>query len=185
MAFVFNESKTTQLAAYFLQKSKGEMFLLKLMKLLYIADRESFRRYGHPISYDNFVSMDHGPVLSRTYSLMNGMVLDTSGEWNSMISPRNGHKISIVDESEVSFDELSDAEMEIADAVFVEYGHIPRFRLAEITHSFSEWKNPDSSSLRISYMDILKALGYKDGEIQQSIQHMQHQQAVDDFFEVA
>jgi len=48
------------------------MNYLKLMKLLYLADRESMRRNGRPISGDRYVSMDHGPVLSQTLNLING-----------------------------------------------------------------------------------------------------------------
>ena len=162
----FDERKTTHLAAYLLQKSDNNtLYILKLMKLLYIVDREALKQLGHPVTYDNYVSMKHGPVLSKTYDLMGGMVQDHAGIWNAMISDQNDHKISIADACEVSYDALSEAEMEIADQVFGEYGHIPRFELVEITHSFPEWRDPGCSSAPIFHEDILKGADFNDDQI--------------------
>lgn len=180
MTMQFQEAKAAQLAAYFLQKSDGELFLLKLVKLLYIADREAFRELGRPITYDCYVSMSHGPVVSQALDLMNGSVRGT-GEWNAMISPREGHKLSIADESEVSFDNLSEAEKAIADRVYEDYGHVPRFELARMTHEFAEWRNPNGSILPISYQDILRALGYGDEQVDDLMGIIEEQEAADNF----
>ncbi len=178
----FNEKKTTQLAAYFLQKSNGTLFLIKLLKLLYIADREAFREFGHPITFDKYVSMDNGPVLSQTYDIMTGSNAQFEGYWSAMISDRSGHKLSISDESEISYSSLSDAEMLIADKVFEEYGHIPRFELCEMTHEFDEWEDPKGSSFPIDYENILKAVEYSDEESEFAIKRMHEQQSIDKFF---
>jgi len=171
----FDERKATHLAAYLLLKSENKtLYILKLMKLLYIVDRESLMQLGHPVTYDNYVSMNHGPVLSCTYSLMNGMVPDNSGIWNSMISDRDDHKVSVID-CEVSCDSLSEAEMEIADQVFDKYGKIPRFELVEITHSFPEWADPNGSVLPISHEDILKGANFKTDQIAAIIDELTEQ----------
>lgn len=41
---MFCEEKVAQMAAYLLQKRGGKMSYLKLMKLLYLSDRESMDR---------------------------------------------------------------------------------------------------------------------------------------------
>ena len=69
---MFNERKVAQMAAFFLQQAGGTLNILKLMKLLYLSEREAMNRYGEPLSYDAMVSMPHGPVLSMTYECMNG-----------------------------------------------------------------------------------------------------------------
>src|SRR5712691_464729 len=71
---MFSERRVAQMAAYLLGREKGRMNYLKLIKLLYLADRESLKRHGHPISDDRYVSMDHGPVLSTTFNLIKGAV---------------------------------------------------------------------------------------------------------------
>lgn len=67
---MFTAETVAQIAAFFTHKEGGASKLLKLIKLMYLSDRESMRRHGYPISFDNFVSMEHGPVLSRTLNLI-------------------------------------------------------------------------------------------------------------------
>ena len=67
----FNEKKTTQLAARVLElRATGKMHYIKLIKILYHVDREALKRWGHPLTYDYYVSMNQGPVLSNTLNLM-------------------------------------------------------------------------------------------------------------------
>ena len=82
---LFNEQKAAQAAAYFLFRSGKPLSVLKLMKLLYLAERRSFQKFGEPMIGDVLVSMDHGPVLSRTYNHIKG-VTRSSGTENG---PRN------------------------------------------------------------------------------------------------
>jgi hypothetical protein len=55
-----HEVKATQAAARLLQNRGGRMKFLKLIKLLYLADREALSRSGRPITTDSYVSMDNG-----------------------------------------------------------------------------------------------------------------------------
>lgn len=181
----FNERKAAQLAAFLLTRAKGEMYVLKLMKLLYIVDREAFKELGHPVTYDCYVSMDNGPVLSRTYNLMNGMEWDCAGYWTAMISDREDNKLRVSDDCEVASDALSKAELAIADRVFEEFGRIPRFDLARMTHSFPEWQDPQGSSLPIPYESILQAVGYDNEEIADITSRLAQQEAADRLFNVA
>ena len=64
---LFNEKKAAQAAAYFLFRAATPLSVLKLTKLLYLAERRSFERFGEPMIGENPVSMPHGPVLSTTY----------------------------------------------------------------------------------------------------------------------
>ena len=71
-AALFNERRTAQVAAFLLHRAGGSLPLIKLMKLMYLAERLSLQRYGEPLTGDRLVSMGHGPVLSRTYDHING-----------------------------------------------------------------------------------------------------------------
>ncbi len=67
----FNETKATQAAAHLIKRrGQGYMSYMKLIKLLYFADREALLRWGSPITADTFYSMDRGPVLSRVHDLV-------------------------------------------------------------------------------------------------------------------
>ena len=50
----------------------GTIDKLKLIKLLYLADRDCFLEYGHPITGDRPVAMPHGPVPSGCLHVLNG-----------------------------------------------------------------------------------------------------------------
>lgn len=45
-----------------------------LVKSLFLADKSHLNRFGRPITFDNYVAMDHGPVPSFAYSLLKGDV---------------------------------------------------------------------------------------------------------------
>ena len=72
--------KTAQAAAYLLYKSGGSMKHLKLMKLLYLADRLSWQERDYAITGDEYYSLPYGPVLSKTLDLMHG---ETFNQLNS------------------------------------------------------------------------------------------------------
>lgn len=69
------------------------------MKLLYLAERLSMKRYGDTITGDSFVSMPQGPVLSMTYDHMNGGLESQEGGWDTWISDRADNWIALRDES--------------------------------------------------------------------------------------
>ena len=83
----FNEKKATQAAAHLLRLRGGRMSYMKLIKLLYLADREALLRWGRTISTDRYVSMDRGPVLSRVLDLAtDGEDPGTPSIWASSIT---------------------------------------------------------------------------------------------------
>lgn len=177
----FNEAKTAQLAAYFTSKNEGEIYHLMLMKLLYISDRNALATLGHTISDDNYASMKFGPVLLNTLSLIDGSVRSTNGLWTKLLSPSKNYKISLLSDNDIDTDYLSESELEIADAVFNQFGGMDRFDLADKTHEFSEWKNPNGSALPIQYLDILKAVGFETAEAESVLQELQDVKAAKEF----
>jgi hypothetical protein len=64
--FSFDEQKATAAAGVLLKKCPGRrMKYIRLLKLLYIADRESLRNRGRPIVGDRYISMKKGAARSR------------------------------------------------------------------------------------------------------------------------
>lgn len=176
----FDEDKTAQLAAYLTSKNGGEIYHLMLMKLLYISDRNALATLGHTISDDNYASMKYGPVLLNTLSLIDGSVRSTNGLWSKLLSPSKNYKISLLSDK---FDTglLSDAELEIADSVFAQFGKMDRFELADKTHEFSEWQDPHGSILPIGYENILKAVGFSESDANSILEELQDVKAAKEF----
>lgn len=159
MKLRFDEKKTTELATAFLRMNGGQMAYLKLMKLLYIADREAINQFGSPITGDHYVSMNYGPVLSKTYDIIKSPPEPGKGYtgeiWNERIAKIN-YDLRLTRDLEP---DLSEADAEIARAIFEKYRDHDRWTVADNTHEFPEWRDPDGSTLPIDYEDILKALG--------------------------
>jgi len=163
---LFNERKTAQAAAFLLYRAGGQLHLIKLMKLLYLAERQSLQKYGEAITGDKLVSMDNGPVLSKTLDYINGAALSCEGGWDAWISDRADHIVALRDSSMIRSPEqdllaLSDSDIEILDAVWAEFGHWERWKLVRYTHDkLPEWQDPQGSVLPITYESLFDALGF-------------------------
>lgn len=71
--FAFKFDKALQAAAYLLRRETcREMNYMRLLKVLYLADRESIRESGAPITGDKIAAMERGPVLSGVFDLIKG-----------------------------------------------------------------------------------------------------------------
>jgi len=83
------------------------MNYMRLLKLLYIADREMLAQHAQPITGDRVVAMERGPVLSRTYDLILGKTEDAT-EWAKFIK-REHYEAVLADDPGVK--QLSKAMM--------------------------------------------------------------------------
>lgn len=179
---MFKERKAAQMAAFFLAREEGcTMYILKLMKLLYLAERESLSRYGTPMCGDHAVSMDHGPVLSTTLNFMNGCVRASNEDgWESWVSDREEHKVALKREATPdALDALSAADKEILQYIWDEFGSLDRWELVAYTHNHCpEWKNPNSSSIPISYERIFLAIGHCKSEAGELAARIEDEQAI-------
>ena len=158
-----DDRKAAHLAAFFLRKGGGRLSVLKLVKLMYLAEREHMKRYLHPITLDHFVSMPHGPVPTAVYDILNGCL--DSEEWRRLISERQGNEVVLRSGvKEEDLDELSDLEVETAERVWREFGKMDPWELRNWTHEHCpEWEDPDGSSYAIPYARILRVAAGLDG----------------------
>ncbi|MBV9126169.1 MAG: SocA family protein, partial [Planctomycetes bacterium] len=155
----FNFTRTLQAAGVLLEYEKGRrMSTMRLLKLLYVADREALAEMGRPITGDQALAMKQGPVLSRTYDLIRGQSA-RSGEWDHFIH-KDGYGIELV--ADPGRGDLSKGEvaklLEVADR----YRNLDDWELSEETHKFEEWKKnyPGNNEAKpIPWEEALAALG--------------------------
>ena len=152
----FNVRKAAQIAAFFAREEGGAINVLKLAKLMYIADRRNMERYDYPISGDNFVSMDHGPVNSITLNYVNGMG-DTPEQWGEFMGDRTGYQVGLVKPiTDEDLDELSRAELATLRDVWAEFGSMNQYQVRDWTHAnCPEWEDPHGSSAPIPFERVL------------------------------
>lgn len=174
---LFDEAKTTQVAARFLQLAGGALNVLKLMKLLYLAERRTLAEFAVPLTGDVLVSMHNGPVLSRTLKLINGELQKTSGDWYSTISDRADHLVSL--KTEPSLGALSRADRRVIEETWHAYGHLNQWELVDYCHKhLPEWEDPGFSSTVIPLRRVLTAVGFGEEQIGAALEALEEQAAL-------
>jgi uncharacterized phage-associated protein len=147
------------------------MKYLKLIKLLYIADREALSRWGKPVTTDRYVSMKEGPVVSNIYNLIGSEPMPYEQSiWHQYIRTVADWDVELV--ASPSAEELSQAEEDLLKEIFEAHGYKNRWLLVSETHKFPEWKDPGTSSLSISYREILKGLNKSEEEVSATLEEL-------------
>lgn len=170
---IFSEQKVAQMAAFFLTRRGGSMSHLKLMKLLYLADREAMARFDVPVSDDTHCSMNKGPVLSYTLDLMKGVRQHPA--WSALISPLDNNNLHLVKNITAldELDELSRADLNVLESVYQAYGHKNRWDLVDLTHTFPEWNDPGRSSTPIDQTLTFQSFGCSEEQAREKAQSIQ------------
>lgn len=131
----FNFKRTLQASAYLLRLDGKRMSYLRLLKLLYIADREWLGEMGESITGDRAFAMNFGPVLTSVYDLIKGNG-SKAGVWDDYIHTE-GYAVELV--ADPGRDELSKAIVKKLTEITERYRNLDEFELSELTHSFPEW----------------------------------------------
>jgi len=132
------------------------------VKLVYLSDRESLKRYGFPILDEPRFSMEHGPVNSETYNFLKGERDGSLCGWTTFLRDREDHKVSVQPDAPQDWDELSEADIECLESVWAQFGHMNQWDLVNWTHdpeNVPEWENPGKSSEKIPIERIMRAVG--------------------------
>lgn len=164
--FLFNEAKTTQAAALLLKANGGKMNYMKLIKLLYLADREALSKWERPITGDVYVSMDNGPVLSKVLNKISSgrNPVGVKSYWHKYISPE-GYKVKLL-KQEPQFDELSKREKELLLSIFEKYKEFDQWQMVKYCHeNLPEWNDPQGTSIPIRVEDILREVNKTEKDI--------------------
>ena len=161
----FDERKATQVAALFIRKNGGALNYMKLIKLLYLANREAFRRWGRPIVLDGYFSLPYGPILTKVLSLVNEQLSpDAQSYWKDHISAPAAYDVKL--ERDPGLDNLNRAEIALVSEIFRQYRDMNEWELVRWCHAnLSEWADPEGSCLEISPEEILRAVGWTPEDI--------------------
>lgn len=160
--YIFNEGKATEAAAFLLSLNGNRLPYLKLIKLLYIADRYSLSEYHASITTSSYYSLKYGPVTSEILDLIKHPEdFSENGAWNSTIERQN---YDVVLKKDYVPYYLSKSERAILAEIDYKYKNNGQFTLSEYSHTFPEWKDPGDSRIPITIEDILQATISDDTE---------------------
>jgi uncharacterized phage-associated protein len=165
--FKFNEKKTTQAVTLFLEKNDRKMSYMKLIKLLYLVDRQALRLWERPLTGDIYFSMKHGPVLSNVLDIINnGEDPDDNPYWYKYIStPSENYEIKLKEIPEL--DALSKREIELINELDEKFKDFDQWDMVKICHEMlPEWEEGvGNTSKQIKIEEILEKLDKSEDEI--------------------
>lgn len=163
--FEFDYKKATQAINYLAIQAGGQIDKLKLIKLVYLAERYHLRRHGRPIFNDTYYAMPLGPVASSVKDIaeFSDFLADEEKNYAEAALQKGTQPHSILSLAEVDTDVFSDSELEALDFAFSEFGNYTPFQLVDITHIYPEWKqfeavlnSKETTREVMSYADFFK-----------------------------
>src|SRR3989344_1297582 len=142
MLLEFDYKKATQAINYLTKKEGGQIDKLKLIKLIYFADRYHLRRYGRPMINDAYFAMPLGPVGSSVKDIAEfSSFLDESElKYANSYIGRGGGANTVVSIADVDSGIFSKSEVEALDFAYNEFGAKTPSVLVDITHLYPEWE---------------------------------------------
>lgn len=177
----FDSVKAGQLVFFFLDKAaKRGMSVtkLRLIKWLYLAERESYKEFGEPLVGDRLASLRHGPVPSETLAVIEGKRTSTWGQI-LYVERKNKHQYvhlatDCVYSTPDDLDRFSDAEIELLESIWAQYGSWSSVKLEGYLHdrsNFPEWDWHDGDRTNwIELETLLKSVGFRDDQIGPMVQ---------------
>jgi uncharacterized phage-associated protein len=124
------------------------------VKFFYFADREHIRRYGRPVTFDNYYALWYGPVGTTALDLLNGASPSLFGG-NEKVLPFKTEKGTVKTKSgketettfireplrDVKLDLFSKSDLEILDKIISKYKDASFDDLFNETHNHFAYKN--------------------------------------------
>ncbi len=161
----FDYKKAAQAINYLAKKEGGRIDKLKLIKLVYFADRFHLRRYGRPIMNDTYVAMRRGPVGSSVKDIaeFSDFLDETERGYASKYLDHAGVDNIVVSVANVDTNIFSKSELEALDFSYNEFGSENASSLVDVTHRYPEWNkfkgaltSEETTREPMSYSDFFK-----------------------------
>jgi uncharacterized phage-associated protein len=164
MPLTFSFRKTTQGLNYFARQAGGRINKMKALKLLYFADRYHLRKFGRPVTNDEYFAMNFGPVASGGKDLAEGSDFRPNVEKayaGQFLDPVNRYEVASLNDVEEKV--FSESDREAMAFAWEMFGARNEFELADLTHVYPEWKRHEpalqggvNSRVKMSYEDFLQ-----------------------------
>lgn len=138
------ETKTIIETIHYILKKIGSADKIKLVKLVYLADKYHLLLNGRTITNDDYYAMENGPVGSTVKDVLgfNGFAL---GEEGFQYACKLLEKFDDVNfkakevETKIEFNMLSESDIEALNFIIDKFGNMDTWDLVEFTHNYPEW----------------------------------------------
>jgi len=145
--------KIVELLLYLAHKRPGAD-KYQAVKFFYLADREHLRRFGRPITFDNYYALWYGPVASNALDLLNGAspILFGGSEKTlpfktekGIVKTKSGRETETTFIREpirpVNLEMFSKSDLQVFDKILSKYGNASFDDLYNLTHKHFAYLN--------------------------------------------
>ncbi|SDC86512.1 Panacea domain-containing protein [Niabella drilacis] len=157
--FPFNKEKAIASMLHICNSLGGVWDKYSLLKILYFAEQKHLARYARPITGDNIIAMEYGPVPSISYDEIK----------YSKVNPQyfSIEDNVVVAKSKANTDVLSDSDLECLDESIAENKHLSFGDLKKKSHDAAyNWTVQNfGENQTIPYTEIAKAAGASENMI--------------------
>jgi uncharacterized phage-associated protein len=130
---------------------------VRLLKLLYIAERESWRDRRVPILGGSMACLEHGPLHEYVYDLIREKGPPRDQRRWSQVYGSQGYLVHM--KRDPGTEQLSEYERVLLAQVSATRQTKGTWEIVRETHGFPEWKNPGCSSRPLPLRDLLDGVG--------------------------
>ena len=172
MHYPFDIEKSAQCAHFFAIREGGEIEILKLVKLMYLADRRSLETRKIPIVGGHYYSLPHGPVTNEVLDLINEGTPEGTSPWERLITDRANHKVAAAG-NPGSYDALAPSEVGILEQVWGKFGSMTKWELVGWTHRHcEEWSDPNGGRSDIKARKLAEAFSWSAAEVENFLEEL-------------
>lgn len=128
---------------YRILSALGPTDKLKIVKLLFLADKHHLTKYGRTITGDEYYAMKHGPIGSLAMDILNcnEFVLGAEErEYIKRLFTHKGNAFEVIEHSRFKYNFLSETDIESIDYIITKFGKKGTYQLRDYTHQYPEWK---------------------------------------------
>ena len=137
----FDYKKATQAINFLAKKEGGKINKMKVIKLIYFAERYHLRKYGRLITNDRYLAMSWGPVGSTIKDILefSDFMDPQEKEYAESFISQTNNKYTIESTNEVDKDPFSETDIEALEFSYNNFGEFDQYKLAKISHFYPEW----------------------------------------------
>jgi hypothetical protein len=169
MVLSYNPKKATQAAAYLVSLNGGKMNLWRMLKLIYLFDRESLVQTGSTITGDSLDNLPHGGTPSQIYDNTKSKRDERFKDavWREYLTENVNNEVKLKG-ANFSTSKLSQFERDLIKSTWEKFGQLPDGKLYKLVHGLPEFKDPEGSSARIDPEEILRHANWNEEDIKRA-----------------
>jgi len=154
----YRSRKAAQLCAWFAVRAGGQIEKLKLIKLIYLTEREHLSTFDDSMLLDELYSLPNGPICSSTLNGINGVI--HTDVWDEFILRNGNIVVAMKAFSREELDDISEEEIGLAEKIWAKFGCMSSSQIRNYTHkNCPEYRELEVGRFPISYRDVLEAVG--------------------------